>query len=372
MRISILVSVLLVSTTASAQLTMPPDGDNQRSSVTQQIGPVSVRVEYSSPRVVRGKDDRRGKIWGKLVPWGLSDLGFNDCTHCPWRAGANENTVFTVDHDVKVQGQPLPAGRYGVHMIPGEHEWTVIFSKNSTSWGSFSYDAKEDALRVTTHAETAPYREWLAYEFPSREPARATLALEWEELRVPIAITVDDAPALWSQSMRRELRDMKGFYSENWRNAAEYCVTNKVALPDALAWAKKAVSGAFVGQETFRTLMTLSRAEAANNHAAEAERAMERAIAHQTASALEIHMVGRQLLTDGKKQEAMKVFAANAKRFPNQWPVHVGLLRGYAALGNQKEALSEARLALPQAPDDLNRTSLQKMIRTLEAGQGID
>jgi hypothetical protein len=370
MRLSLV--LLCLSATANAQLTMPPDGDNQRSTVTQQIGPVSVRVEYSSPRVVHGKEDRRGQIWGKLVPWGLSDLGFNDCTHCPWRAGANENTVFTVDHDVKVQGQPLPAGRYGVHMIPSEKEWTVIFSKDSTSWGSFSYDPKEDALRVTTRAEKAPYREWLSYEFPTREPAHATLALEWEELRVPLDITVEDAPALWAQSMRRELRDMKGFYAENWRNAAEYCVTNKVALGDALAWAKKAVSAPFIGQETFRSLMTLSRAEAANGHAADSDKAFQRAIAHQTANALEIHMLGRKLLTDGKKEEAMKVFAANAKRFPNQWPVHVGLLRGYAALGKQKEALTEARLALPQAPDNLNRESLQKMIHSLESGKGID
>ena len=84
----------------------------------QQVGPVTVSVEYSSPRVVRGKDDRRGQIWGKLVPYGLSDLGFNDCSKCPWRAGANENTVFTISHAVKIQGQALPAGRYGLHMIP--------------------------------------------------------------------------------------------------------------------------------------------------------------------------------------------------------------------------------------------------------------
>src|SRR6266568_4042157 len=104
-------------------LTFPPSGENPQGSVTQAIGPVRVTIDYSSPRVVRGSNDRRGKIWGELVPWGLSDLGFNGCASCPWRAGANENTTFTVTNDVKVQGQPLPAGTYGLHMIPGQEEW---------------------------------------------------------------------------------------------------------------------------------------------------------------------------------------------------------------------------------------------------------
>ena len=100
-------------------LTLPPNGDNPQAVVSQAIGPVRVTIDYSSPRVVRGKNDRRGKIWGEVVPYGMSDLGFNGCTSCPWRAGANENTTFTVTHDVKIQGQTLPAGTYGLHMIPG-------------------------------------------------------------------------------------------------------------------------------------------------------------------------------------------------------------------------------------------------------------
>jgi hypothetical protein len=146
-------------------LTFPPSGENPRSSVTQTIGPVQVTIEYSSPRVVRGSNDRRGKIWGELVPWGLSDLGFNGCASCPWRAGANENTTFKTTHEVKVQGQPLPAGTYGLHMIPGQNDWTVIFSKDADSWGSFWYEPKQDALRVQTKPARGEYHEWLTYEF---------------------------------------------------------------------------------------------------------------------------------------------------------------------------------------------------------------
>ena len=128
---------------------LPASGDNQRASVTQQVGPVEVTISYGSPRVVLKGNDRRGKIWGTLVPYGLTELDFNDCKSCPWRAGANESTVFTTTGEIKVQGKSLPAGSYGLFAITGPEEWTFIFSKNTTSWGAYWYDPKEDVLRVT-------------------------------------------------------------------------------------------------------------------------------------------------------------------------------------------------------------------------------
>ncbi|HMB54289.1 MAG TPA: DUF2911 domain-containing protein, partial [Thermoanaerobaculia bacterium] len=154
---------------AAAQgLTLPPSGANQKSSVIQNIGLVEVRIDYSSPDVTGPQgQDRRGHIWGELVPYGMNNLGFGTASESPWRAGANENTVFTVSHDVRVEGEPLAAGSYGLHMIPAPEgeAWTVIFSNESTAWGSFFYDPAEDALRVEVEAEKAPFREWLAYDF---------------------------------------------------------------------------------------------------------------------------------------------------------------------------------------------------------------
>ena len=119
---------LFITAVANGQgVTLPPSGANQKSSVTQWIGPVKVTINYSSPDVHSPTgEDRRGKIWGQLVPWGAPDTAFGTCTECPWRAGANENTVFSVSHDVKIDGQPLPAGRYGLHMVAGPEEWTLI------------------------------------------------------------------------------------------------------------------------------------------------------------------------------------------------------------------------------------------------------
>jgi hypothetical protein len=194
---------------AQAGLTMPASGGNQKSSVTQWIGPVKVNVTYNSPDVTAPDGtDRTGHIWGELVPYGMANLGFGSCgDQCPWRAGANENTVFTVSHDVMIQGEPLAAGSYGLHMIPGEETWTVIFSNNTSSWGSFFYGASEDALRVETTPEEHAYTHWLTYEFTDRQPDRATVALQWENLQVPWTVEVANAADLYIEAMARHRQD---------------------------------------------------------------------------------------------------------------------------------------------------------------------
>ena len=360
------------STLVAQSITLPPNGDNQRSQVSQQIGLVQVSIDYSSPDVhAPNGDDRRGKIWGTLVPYGIHDLQFND-RKGPWRAGANENTVFTVSHPVKVQGQPLPAGRYGLHMLAGEREWTVIFSKNSTSWGSFSYDQAEDALRVTATPEKAPYREWLTYDFTDRRPDRATLALAWEDLRVPFTIAVDDMSGLYIENIRRELRNMPGFRWQEWNSAAQYCLQQNRNLDEALTWATNASSMPGVGVANFTTLSTKAQILDKLTRSAEAAAVMAKAMELPNALPVEIHMYGRRLQTEGKNKEAMEVFQKNAKRFGDAWPVHVGLARAYSAAGDYKAALKHAEIALTQAPDPLNKKNLEDSIVRLKQGQDMN
>ncbi len=350
-------------------LTLPPDGGNMKASVTQAIGPVTVSVSYSSPRVHLAGQDRTGKIWGELVPYGMSDLGFNGCTSCPWRAGANENTVFTVSHPIKVEGRPLPAGAYGLHMVPGKESFTVIFSRHAGAWGSYFYDPKEDALRVEVKPAKAEFHEWLSYEFTEREPARATLALFWENLKVPVALAVDDPDEIYFQTLVRELRGGMGFNWVHLSNAAQFTLKTGKHLEEGLAWARRAVEAPYIGQENFQTVSTVGLLELALGRAEQAGRTFEKAIAGGAPKTTDGHQLGRQLLQQGRKAEALRVFEANARRFPNQWPVHVGLARGHAANGNLKKALEHARLGLAQAPDELNRKSLAGMVEQLEKGQ---
>jgi hypothetical protein len=355
---------------AQAGLTLPPDGDNQRSTVTQQVGLVKVTLDYSSPDVhAPNGDDRRGKIWGGLVPYGMANLGFGTCgDQCPWRGGANENTVFTTTHDVKVQGQLLPAGSYGLHFVPGADEWTVIFSKNSTSWGSFFYDAKEDALRVKAKPEKSEYHEWLTYEFTDRHLDKATVALKWEDLQVPFTVTVDDPAGFYIANLRKELRSEPGFAWQGWARAADYALANKANLPEALEWAQKAVEPP-IGQANFNSLSTLAQLQAANGKADEAKKTMDMALNHPTASPFEVHGYARQLQLQGKNDEALKIFELNAKLHPGAWPVQFGLARGYAGVGKKKEAIEAARKSLAQAPDAAAKQNVESFIKQLESAK---
>jgi hypothetical protein len=354
-------------------LTLPYSGNNQKASVTQYIGPVRVSIDYSGP-AVHGPDgkDRRGKIWGQLVPYGLTNLGFGNGKPGPWRAGANENTVFAVSHDVTVEGRPLPAGRYGLHMIAGPEEWTLIFSKNSASWGSFFYEESEDALRVQVKPHKHEYREWLTYEFTTRRPNEATAELQWEELAVPWTIKVTNINDLYISRLRQELTTVPGFTWQGYMAAAQFTVQANTNLDQGLRWAEAAVSMPFIGQENFATLSTKAQVLSKLGREADAKTVMQTALHHPSATPVQIHMYGRQLQTEKKNAEALEVFKFNAERNGDAWPVHVGLARAYAATGDNKAALEHARKALPQAPDELNRKSLEAMVQALSEGRAIN
>jgi hypothetical protein len=349
-------------------ITLPPSGDNQFCSVTQGIGLVRVTIEYSSPNVHApdGKD-RAGHIWGELVPYGLYDLGYNDCKSCPWRGGANENTTFTVSHPVKVEGQELPAGTYGLFFIAGKDEWTVIFSKNHASWGAFWYDPKEDQLRITVKPQESDYHEWLSYEFTDRETDHATVALKWEKLQVPIRITVDDMPGVFVENLRQEFRNAQAFKWQNYREAAIYCLTSKSHLDQGLAWAKEAVSRPGNGVANCQTVSVLAELQLANGMKDEGTKTMERAIAMPDATPVDLHQIARFQQISGNNELALRVFKLNAKRFPNQWPVNVGLARAAAISGDHRAAVAYARKALEQAPDDMNKKNLEGLIQQWSA-----
>ncbi len=157
-----------------------------KASVMQRLGvDTDITIEYSRPGV-KGRT-----IWGELVPYGLAPGNrYSKDQPYPWRAGANENTTIEFTKDVLIEGNKLPAGKYGIHMIPSEKDWTVIFSKNSSGWGSYAYNQEEDALRVTVAPVKAPHQEWLLYGFEDLAGNSATAYLHWEELKVPFKISL--------------------------------------------------------------------------------------------------------------------------------------------------------------------------------------
>ena len=117
------VFICLGSVAFAQGISLPPSGDNQKSSVTQTIGLVQVTINYSSPDVHGPNgEDRKGKIWGDVVHYGYVDQGFGTSKAAPWRAGANENTTITFSHDVQVGGKKVTAGTYGLFLAVEKKE----------------------------------------------------------------------------------------------------------------------------------------------------------------------------------------------------------------------------------------------------------
>lgn len=343
-----------------AQFLTAPSGGSSKATVTERIGITDITISYSRP----GVKGREGKIWGQLVPYGFTDLGFGLRTPAPWRAGANENTTFTFSHPVKIEGKDLPAGKYGFHIAVGEEECTLIFSNNSTSWGSFFYQEKEDALRVNIKpVKTEVNQEWLTYEFSDFTNNSAVVLLLWEKMKFPFKVEVDLHNIVLA-SFRRELQNTPGFNWQSLAQAANYCLQNNVNLEEGLTWSDQAISAPFIGQKNFNTLQTKAQLLAKLNKNTESEEVMKQAVT--LADINQLHQYGRQLLNQKKNKEAYEIFKLNATKHPNTWPVNVGLTRGYSAIGDYKTALKYAKLAHAEAPDKLNKDNLEKMIKTLE------
>ncbi len=253
-------------------------------------------------------------------------------------------------------------------MIPGPEEWTIVFSKNSTSWGSYFYDAAEDALRVKVKPKAQrvhPLAD-LRVHRPAAGPGHR--GPEVGEARG----AVDDhrrraCPTSTSPTCAASCAPRRASPGRGGSRRRRFCLDKKVNLKEALTWAQNAVSLPFIGQENFATLRTLADAAGGQRarrrvrrDAAEGARAPDRRACSTCTS------YGRQLLTRGEKEKALKVFELNAREHPNVWPVNVGLARGYAAVGRTEDALKYAKLALAQAPDEVNRKSLEKIIQDLE------
>lgn len=365
--IVLLVAASLMSTFSFSQfLTVTPSGGNKKASVSERVGLTDITIHYDRPAV----KDREGKIWGQLVPAGFTDPGFGSSKAAPWRAGANENTVIEFSGDVKIEGQTLPAGKYGFFIAYGPAECTLIFSRNATSWGHFYYDDKEDALRVKVKPVALDHSvEWLKYEFTNETENSAIIALEWEKLKIPFTVEVDYINQQIA-SFRRELRTDKGFTWESWNQAAQWSLQHNTNLEEALLWSDSATSINFGGDRSFRAWGTKAQLLQKMGRDAEAKAVMTKALPLGTM--IDIHQYGRQLLGLKQYKEAFDVFKMNYDKNPNQFTTLVGLTRGYAGLNDTKNALKYANMALPLAPDQQNKTNIETIIQKLKDGKEIN
>ncbi len=352
-----LICHLMVATSVAQTITLtsPPNGNNQQSTVIQRIGLVSVSINYRGPDVHGPSgEDRKGHIWGELVPYGLHDPGFGTSTAAPWRAGSNEITSITTSHDVKINGQDLKAGTYGLMLIVEKDKpWTWVFSKNSTSWGVYYYNPNEDVIRVEANPEDCAYTEWLTYGFDDRQLLSSNAYLQWENKRVSFKIEVPNGLLLYADQMRAELTSFAGFTSANWLKHAKFCLSNKINLEEALTWTDISMNSERFGfQKNFDALKTKADILTMLNRVSEADAVMSEALTLNP-TMLEIHGYGRALLAAGRNEKALEIFKLNRLKNPkDSFTTLVGLARGYAAVGDKKEAIKNWENALKNIPEN--------------------
>lgn len=343
------------------------------------MGLASVSVTYNSPDVMDDKgNDRSGKIWGDLVPYGYSNLYFGLSSQenpSPWRAGANENTTIEFSHDVVVQGKKIKAGKYGFFIATAsEGEWEVILSNNSTSWGSYFYAPEDVAYKLAATPEDNEYTEFLTYEFTEKKLESCIVEMQWEKIALPIKIEIEDIYNLYIEQIRNELKNYAGFEYASWAQAASFCAEQKINLDEALEWANHAIDGKWVGQKNYTTYITKARVLKALGKDNDAKPYFEKAVFHPTAIIFDVHGLGRKYITAGDVDLAFDIFYWNAKAHPNQWPVNVGLMRGYSAKGDYKTALKYCKKAQKNVDldDELNVKNLKKLQSLLEEGEDIN
>ncbi len=346
-------SVLFVANLSHAQtatgetLMLDLPRQSQHAQVTQRIGITDITVNYHRP-LANGR-----QIWGKVVPYGQV-----------WRAGANENTTITFTDPVTIEGQPLDKGTYGLHMIPGESQWTVIFSKDSKDWGSFTYKQEDDALRVTVKPQAAEAHDALAYDFDEVKPDSTVVTMRWDKVAVPFKVQVN-VNELVTASIHRQLHGLNQYYWEGWDDAAGYFLANKINLDEALKDEDQSIQA----EERYDNVMNKSKILEAMGRKQDADVARDKALA--MANALQLYVYARGLQGEKKQDEAIVVFRSTAKKFPDFWTTHLGMARVYSAQGDFDNAVKEVKLSMTGAPD-ANKTALEGYVKRLQAKEDIN
>ncbi len=316
MRRSIVGAVFLmmcfISTEVLAQLpvslTLPQASPKETRSIT--IGFTTISFDYNSVGI-KGRE-----IWGGLVPYGQV-----------WRTGANKNTLFTVTDDVLINGQQLKAGSYGMHTIPGEDEWVIIFSNFSEAWGSYFYDESEDALRIKVTPEDMESKyEWMKFSFSDYTDTSVDISLKWAHLKVPFKIEIPMETTF--AHIENQFRTLPAFSWQGWVQGATYLQNNDYKLDVALQWAARAL-------QIDRSVQTLG-----------------------------LH--SKLLVLNGKKEEGLKEAEEMSKEWPSDWRAHYSAAEVYEEAQELKKAEESYKQAKELATDDRTKQVLKGRIDSLK------
>ncbi len=347
-RLAPFIALVVTALSAGAQTELGLPDRSQPAMVQQRLGVTDITVRYNRP-LVAGRP-----IWGALVPYDKV-----------WRAGANFNTTLEVSDPVSVEGKPLPKGIYGLHMIPTADTWTIIFSKAAESWGSYTYDQTEDALRVTVKPTPAEMQEALQYSFEDLKIDSAALTMRWEKLAVPVRISVSDKDTVLPY-IRRKMRGFQGYLWGPTNEAAQYCLEKKIALPEALKWVELSIQA----EERFENVATKSDIQKAMGKTDESKKTWQQALT--LAQPVQLYSYARGLQAQKREADAMEIFKTVVQQTPNDLFGHMAQARIKSNGADYPGAAEDVKKAIALAPDGARKEALKGMLDKLNAGQDIN
>src|SRR5262245_59537385 len=341
-------ALFVVAVPLLAQPAIPLPETSPKASLAQTIGVTNIEVNYHRPAV------NKRKIFGGLVSYGAV-----------WRAGANENTTISFSTPVTVEGQALPAGTYGLFMIPTASTWTVVFSKFTDAWGAYSYEQGEDALRVTvTPQAMSESQERMAFTFDDFTNNSVVASLRWDKTRVPFRIAVA-MPTTVRASIRNTLRGGKHWDPNAWAAAARWELRNG-DVDTALKYANKAMEYG----HTVTTLRTKAAVLDKKGDKAGAKALRDQAGA--TANEVEVMNIAvGGFMNDKKYDEAIKYLNDYVAAHPNGdqlWRAYAQIGDAYAAKGDPARAREAFDKAMSVARDVTDREEVQDSINAMGAG----
>lgn len=325
---SFLILALFFSTTLFAQNINTPRL-SPAASVSHEVGLSKIKISYSSP----GVNERN--IYGVLVPYGII-----------WRAGANENTTISLSDAAKINGQLIPAGTYGFHIIPSEDEWILIFNKEFKNWGSFFYDQSQDQLRLSVKPINAQHQERLVYGFENYSQNSLDVYMHWEKKKISFTVEFD-VHRIAIENFKQQLKGIAGFGWQGPLQAANYCLQNNIELEQGLKWAEQSInSQRNINNLTTKAffLQSLGKNEELEVFAVEIEEFIG------SANEFQVNNYGYILLNLGKIDKAIEIFEMNVEKYPNSWNALDSLAEALAKNGNKKEAIEYYQKALELAP----------------------
>jgi len=258
---------------ASAQLTLPQE--SQRQEVVQTVGDTRISIVYHRPNV-KGRTNIFGCASTDVIPVGGKTYDCLVPSGQVWRTGANANTTIEFSNEVKINGNVLPAGKYGLHTIPNKDEWIVIFNKVNNEWGSYRYDVKQDQLRVTVKPQTAEMQETMSLGFENMKPTTSEVVVRWEKMRVPFTVDVGDPKPRVVAYIREQMKAVKADDFDSPVAGARYVYNNKITenYAEAITW----LDALLQRRETVNALALKANLLADSGKTAEAIAAGEKAL----------------------------------------------------------------------------------------------